>query len=169
MRVEILVLRGEAHLELSELDKADKAFREAAELEPGHAPALVGQALVHLRRGDQDNAKRFVSQALEIDKNDAQAWYIKGELSRLTADLPTAIAAYDTAIALAPEHLPARYSRAAVYIDLDELEAAGVDSQLRSRAIRARPPSSLYACDKRSRVRPRVTDQPTRCTRPRLH
>lgn len=127
VQVDILVLRGQAHVELGDLDAAESAFVEALGLRPGHVPALLGRALVMLRRGQVEQARAIVERAMSLDPDDAEARYLLGEVRRSSGDRAGAIEAYGEALGRAPQHVPARLARAALALELGRDAQAAAD------------------------------------------
>src|SRR5215813_2286110 len=61
-----LVLSGFAHLSLSNLDRAEAAFRSALNLNPELPTALFGMARACQRKGDLPTATLYVERAVEL-------------------------------------------------------------------------------------------------------
>ena len=139
----ILVVRGQAHLALSHLDEAETAFADAADLEPDEVPPLLGLAKVALSRGDPDRAESLAGRALALGPEDAEAWFVKGEIRRRTRDLEGAVASYDKAIQFEPRYVPARIARAGSLIDLGRHDSAEGDIEF-VRARNPRDPQAAY-------------------------
>jgi len=62
----IRYLRGRLLLSLDEIEKAEKDFLKAIELDPGYANGYVGMALCHLSQGDSRSGIRDLEKALEF-------------------------------------------------------------------------------------------------------
>lgn len=126
LRGHMLVMHGQAHLELREFDRAERAFEQAMDLLPGWTGALLGRAQVLLRNGRLDDAERLAQEAGALAPDSAQAWYVKGEVLRARRDTAGAVESYGAAVERDPGHLAARLARAALLVwadrDADALE-----------------------------------------------
>lgn len=66
-----IILEAERALTTGQLDKAERLYRQAAELDPRNSIAVVGLARVALDRGDERGAYALARKALEIDPENA--------------------------------------------------------------------------------------------------
>ncbi|MEZ5348169.1 MAG: tetratricopeptide repeat protein, partial [Microthrixaceae bacterium] len=64
---------GLAASQVNQLDRAEQAWRTAADLAPGDPRALVNLGILHERAGDPDAAAESFEAALEIDPGDSAA------------------------------------------------------------------------------------------------
>jgi len=143
LEAKLMEMRGEAYLELRELDNAEKAFAAASDLKPGSIPARLGQARVRLGRGQFDEAQAIAREVLKAHPDETDAWYLVGEAARLKRDFAAAVEAFDRVIETLPNHLPARLGRAAVLIELGRLDDALADIE-RVRGITPRDPGAAF-------------------------
>jgi putative PEP-CTERM system TPR-repeat lipoprotein len=127
LRGQLLLVHGNAYLELRQFDRAERAFKQAQSLLADHPGALVGQAVTRLRRGDLDAAERLAGQASATAPESGEVWYVKAEIRRAKRDAEGAVAAYGQALEREPGHLSSRLGRAAVLIGLDRDQQAMED------------------------------------------
>ncbi len=76
------VIQGNALLEAHELGAAEDKFAAALVISPDHGAALRGLALVHSRKGRMETALGYAEKALENAPEDADNWYVRGEVRR---------------------------------------------------------------------------------------
>ena len=126
--VEVFTLRGRAHYELDQLDEAARDFERARRLSDQEVNPLLGLALVAAARAEWDSALTFVSQALDLEPDNPEAWFQRAEILRGTGDHAEAMAAYGHAIKLRPKHMRARIGRASLALFLGELAIARDDA-----------------------------------------
>ncbi|NKC15421.1 MAG: tetratricopeptide repeat protein [Gammaproteobacteria bacterium] len=143
LRARIHALRGDAHIQVRDLNAAEAAYTMALDEEFNFVPALLGQVRVHIYRGQFKQAGKLTAFALEVGTHRAEALFVSGELARAQQQLAPAIAAYSEAIAVAPAHIPALLARAAIRVEQGEDEAANRDLQA-VRAVRPSDPQADY-------------------------
>jgi putative PEP-CTERM system TPR-repeat lipoprotein len=117
-RVEVLVLRGHAHKALGDAGAAMRAFEEARALDPRFIPALLSQAELLAQQGKRDEAARLADQAVAAAPDNARLWNLKGALAAAAGDAPSALAAYEKALAISPNHAETRIARVSLLLDL---------------------------------------------------
>ncbi len=103
--IEIL-LQAERALTMGLIDQAERLYRQAAGADPHNSIAVVGLARVALERGDEPEAWREATRALEIDPENVAAQRLAGRLEEVWAyrgeSLPE-VAMAETAEAAASE------------------------------------------------------------------
>ena len=65
---------GHAYEESDRLDEAQTAYERALEVNPRQAQAIIGQGILHRRRGEYDQAMAAYESAVEIDPDCADAY-----------------------------------------------------------------------------------------------
>ncbi len=125
--VNLWLFRGEALLELGEIQKADEAFRTAGRLDPEAAGPMVGQAKVLLQKGDGEGAMRLADIALARAPNNVEAWNIKGSVNHAMGNAEGALEGYGKVISLDPDQIDVRIARAGLLIDLGRYAEAQKD------------------------------------------
>ncbi|GAB6054324.1 hypothetical protein JCM17960_31440 [Magnetospira thiophila] len=123
----VRTLRGRAYFSLRQLNSADQEFKAALELQPERGSASLGLARVLQARGQWDEAEALLRETANRYPTMAQAWFLRGELSRARGELETALGFYNKAVINQPRHLAARTYRAAVLIDLGAASQAEDD------------------------------------------
>lgn len=124
---DVLVIRGQAHLQLGELSEAEEMFRAALEESPGYVEGHLGMVRVAFARADLETARTFSQEALELAPDSAESWFLDGELLRVQSAFPDALEAYNRALELNSGHMRARNSRASVLLELNRPEDALLD------------------------------------------
>lgn len=118
---------------------------EAATLNPADASAHYNLGLIHLERGEIEEARRRFAQATAIDPEEIDAHYQLGRIARLQNRLPEAIGHFEQVVARNPEHaqhevwreIGATYLAAGQFADAREMLA-------RFLARRENDPEGLY-------------------------
>lgn len=129
-RADVLVARGMAFLELRQWQEAERSFIDAGELMPSDPAPVIGRVRVMLTQGRRDEAEALVDAARDVLFDgglEAWFWYVKGEARRLSGDAEAAVAHYDRALAVNPDHLAAMVGRAAARIDTGDDHGALAD------------------------------------------
>ncbi|MFT4585519.1 MAG: putative PEP-CTERM system TPR-repeat lipoprotein [Gammaproteobacteria bacterium] len=141
--VEILTLRGRAHLELDQLDLADETFIAAAKSDRANGNPLLGRARVAVARGQLALALDHVNRAIEIDSKHAEAWYQKGDIRRVQGDFSGAIDALSRALELSPQHMRARLARSSLYLHDGAVEDAFSDATIARQNVPSDPTAAF--------------------------
>lgn len=97
-RAELTALKGHAYLGLGKLDTAKTTYDEALALDNKSVEALAGKAQLAVFQGKTDEARRWLAEALAINKDTAPAWSLLGDLERQSGNLEKAEEAYGKAI-----------------------------------------------------------------------
>ncbi len=95
------------------------------------------------RLGLHDDAHDDLSEVLEQDDENSEAWYVRGLVCQAIGDADEAIVDYTHTIQLAPKHAKAYCNRAAVLSSIGELDNAAMDFQA-ALDINAKHVRSLY-------------------------
>lgn len=102
-------------------------LEKAVELDPEFAMALAKLSVTHWNLGHVQEAHDYARRALErVDRLPArERYYIEGRYYSLDPEtIPKAVEAYETAIALYPDHMAARHNLAALYTQLERFDDA---------------------------------------------
>ncbi len=110
---------------LGRLDDARKAVDKALKAMPGHGPATHLQARLLADAGDLDGALAAISQIIEKNPQDFEAWLVKAELLVFGKhDTAGALAAYRRAIEIKPSYAPAHAGAMTMLLGSRDLEGA---------------------------------------------
>lgn len=122
-RVETLLWRAELFLEKYDPGHAEEVVREALELSPNHAEALVAMAKVKLDQTlDFGAAERAIAKALAINPKLAGAYFVRAGIALRDMDLEEAERACEAGLAANPGNLELLSMKAAVRFLADDPE-----------------------------------------------
>ncbi|MBT3344936.1 MAG: tetratricopeptide repeat protein [Gemmatimonadetes bacterium] len=129
---------GEVRLIQGRKDDALLLFGEASRLDPSLSAPLRNIGLIHLqhRRFDEAIAALERARALEAGVGDAGIWELLARAHTGRADLPAAIAAYEEAIARAPQRAALYHSLGLLLLNEGEWSEAATQIEM---AISRRP------------------------------
>ncbi len=133
--------RGQAHLKLGQLRKAEGDTRKAVELAPNNPFAWNGLGVVLYKQGKYEEAEKAYKKALKLAPDDPRFWHNLGLLYRAMGRDSEAVSAY-----LASLH--ADQSRAQVWNDLGvsykALGQLGKALECYDRALSLRPSAASF-------------------------
>jgi tetratricopeptide (TPR) repeat protein len=109
------VLAGSLDLARERYEASRDWFGKALEMEPGSNEAVAGLVQAYVAEGDLDAAIAFLEERTAAGSENAFAFRLKGELLARQGELDAAIAAYERAVELAPEWVPAYRELAALH------------------------------------------------------
>lgn len=124
---QILSLRAKAYLGLQQIDDAHRTLLNANQLAPENIDVLLGLSSVALKRDDQVASTTWLAQAKVIAPENSMVWFYEGESFRRLRNVEKALASYQQALALNNDNISVLKSRAAIYLDTNELELARAD------------------------------------------
>ncbi|MDQ1316058.1 MAG: system TPR-repeat protein PrsT, partial [Pseudomonadota bacterium] len=117
-RLEMLLMRGQAQLNLTQFDAAMTSAKQAAQTPGGSARALALQARIHLNAGRPQDAQATVQEALRVSPRDADVLNMQASILHVRGELQAAAREYGRALDVQPNHLDARLARAGILLDL---------------------------------------------------
>lgn len=123
-RADLLASRGYAFVSLNRVGDAAEEFKQALDLNPKSAYALVGKAGYFALQQLYDEAFAELDKAIAIDPDYSQAWSYKGSLEKHQGKFEQAIQSYNKAIEVNPSNDRARIKRALLLVQTDELAKA---------------------------------------------
>ncbi|MBL4838450.1 MAG: tetratricopeptide repeat protein, partial [Kordiimonadaceae bacterium] len=121
---EALLLRGDIHRELNDVDLAREFFTAAIEDRPEHFKGYLGLALLELNLGNLKVAEDLSSRAALYVTDDPIVSYVRGTAARYLLRPDDAIVHLEKAIELHPAHILANLELAGIYIDKNMHEKA---------------------------------------------
>jgi putative PEP-CTERM system TPR-repeat lipoprotein len=130
LKVDILLLQGQAYLALQSLEMSDDKFSRVLALDSKNAEALLGKARIAHYRKDPATVSELVDNALSIEPDNADAWTLKGELLRAAGQPQEALTAFQKALDSEPGNVYARLGKASALIVLGEPSKAMEDIKL---------------------------------------
>jgi putative PEP-CTERM system TPR-repeat lipoprotein len=126
-RLDMLLLRGRAQINLSQLDAAMSSAKLAAQVPGGTSRALALQARIHLNAGRPDDAMATVREALRVSPRDADALNMQASILHVRGDLQGATREYGRVLEVQPANLEARLARTGILLDLQRDSEAKTD------------------------------------------
>ena len=103
---------------------AAKQFQMALNIVPAHTDAMTQLAAVRARQGDFSDALALLKNASQLDPDSPTILTNLGNLYYQAGQLPQATDAYQQALILKPDHLPARYGLAITLASAGQLASA---------------------------------------------
>ena len=118
--------RGSAATKLRLYAEALESFDRALALRPDYAEAWRNRGMVFLLQGIGEKALADFDKAIALDPRSAEAWEYRGNaLSR--ANPLDAVASYDRALLIRPDHAETVFRRANAYLALRRFDEAAAD------------------------------------------
>lgn len=131
-RARIFQLRADALLRLGKLQEACDLFQQSLDTDRNNPPTYWGLSQCAVAQRDMAAARQWLDRALELKDRQAKTWLLIGNWEQLSKNPPGALAAYNRALKLEPNHLETLENRTVLNITLGQSEAAGRDiEQLR--------------------------------------
>lgn len=111
-----------AFLNTQDSDRAVEEIKKAVELAPDHVPALIGLAVIYLKRDEADRALEYSERAVKAGPADFSAHITLGRVLLAKENPARAAAELELAVKLAPASPEARLSLASAYSRLGRKE-----------------------------------------------
>jgi putative PEP-CTERM system TPR-repeat lipoprotein len=127
VQAQVHAIRGQAYLAKRLFADSEDAFRAALKILPDLVDAHVGLARVAVARNMLEVAAGHVGNAVRFNPDSAEAWFVHGEVARLTDRNADALADYDKAVAIAPDFHRALLARARILLDRGDFAKAEPD------------------------------------------
>jgi tetratricopeptide (TPR) repeat protein len=95
--------------DLFEVEEAEKSFRKALEIDPDYLEARAAFGGLLLDNGSYDESIRQLTQVVQRDKKQSNAWYLLAQAQRIKEMYPQSIESARQAITLAPQNAEAYF------------------------------------------------------------
>ena len=134
-----------AHLALKALPEAEAELANALMRSPDYAPAVILSARLKAEKGNTEAALTQVNELLARLPGNAAAWGLKGDLllKVKAADIAGAADAYEKAISIQADFLPAHLALMTMSVDRQDFDTAGKHFA-RLKAAVPQHPETLY-------------------------
>jgi putative PEP-CTERM system TPR-repeat lipoprotein len=127
VQAQLLLVKAAAHGDLGDSRSALKAIEDSRAADPTSAEAWLAEVPVRIRARQLKEALAAVAKARELDPKSAAVHYQTGSVLHVQGDIKSALVSYDKALAIAPDYVDARVTRAGLYIDLKRPDDAAKD------------------------------------------
>ncbi len=118
-----------AWMVLGETVNAEAALKAALEAVPEHPPALLMRSRFLLVANDFDGGEKIVDAVLQRDNKNLEAWYTKGQIQAYARkNSSAAVDAFQKALALRKDFLPAHAGIVGVRLEANDLPGAKVQA-----------------------------------------
>jgi tetratricopeptide (TPR) repeat protein len=112
LRAQALLLEGDCYADLTQKDKARKAYEDAVKAAPDSGEASFKLGRAYLDAGRRKDAVVHLEKALKLSGDQApfavEAWLLAGDAHRESKEKDAAVRAYKKYLELAPQDAPAR-------------------------------------------------------------
>jgi len=140
-KIAALIKQGIAHHQAGRLAEAERLYRQALQLDPGHPEALTLTGILMGQAGKLSAAVELMTRALKRDPRNAQIHYNLGETYRHLGEGAKSDTALRCAIALNPDHYDAYQSLADLLVaEAAMQEKAGHDQRAQVLRLAAAEP-----------------------------
>jgi tetratricopeptide (TPR) repeat protein len=112
------VVAGIAYAQMGQFDKANARFAEAVRMEPGEMEYRNLLALSQRLGGEPERALRTLNEALRVNNEDADTYFLLGETYMALKQPDRAVPAYERAMSLAPDAVEIWYGLGLAYAQL---------------------------------------------------
>ena len=148
---------GLASLEVGLLEDAQTQFALAAELAPAEPAVRANLAVAHVGFGNDEAAVIEIDAARTLAPDSAEVAFLQGQLAGFRARFDEAVAEYQRAVDLDPDHLRARFALAQE-LERAESDAGSREAQRQFEALLTRLPDNLAVLLQHARVAARRGD-----------
>lgn len=122
--VDILSMRGRAYFELNRFSLARDSYNNAIRVAPSKPDGYIGNAIVELKLGNVSKGEGWIDKALTLDKQNAEALQLKGDVFFRQGNLTSAKGYLNQSLTINENSFRARLLLAEIYIAETELDKA---------------------------------------------
>ncbi len=127
VQFDLLLLHASAAADLGKSDAALRLIEQARALDASSPRPWLAEVPIRIRSRQFREAESAAAKVLAMAPGSAEGWYQKGSIAHVQGDLKSALAAYDKALSLEPDHVEARVTRAGLLLDMGQADAAAKD------------------------------------------
>ena len=117
---------GQVWLDRDQSEWAHSCFEKATDTGPDIAMAHHQLGLSWLKKGDVDQAQKSFLQAAKLNPGDAGTWHNLGKCHQEARQIERAVEAYETALAIEPDHPLAGVALASIRLAESNARLSGV-------------------------------------------
>ncbi|MBU3190510.1 hypothetical protein K9O30_11990 [Clostridium bowmanii] len=121
---EIYLVKCQAHIEMYEVEEAEKCIKTYLKLLPGDPKGYWKLIDIHDLTGDFDKCVYYCEKLLESDESNCTVYFKKAEFLTLLNDFTKALACYDNCLKLIPDFYDALCGKASALLSLHSKKEA---------------------------------------------
>lgn len=135
----LMLMRAGAAADLGDSRTALRLIEEARAVDTSSADSWLSEVPVRIRARQLREAQVAAEKAILLAPVSPEALYVRGTVAHVLGDRAAALAWYDKALKIQPNHVEALVSRAGMYIDVDRLIDAQRDVKFLLEASKTEP------------------------------
>ncbi len=138
-RAALMEVEAKARVGMRQYEAACKLFDGSRAADPKFIKAYWGSATCAAGKGNSEQARAIVGEAIQIDPKNSGSWVLLGDIDRLDRKFDAAEKSYGKAIELKKTNVDALLGRALVYAESNRLPEAEADLKTLSTVYRGHP------------------------------
>lgn len=123
----LLLLQAAAHTDLGDNKAALARVQQARQLDARQPDTWLAEVPIRVRARQFAEATEAAQKALALQPGNAEALYVKGSVAHVQGNLSGALADYDRALQIAPQHTESLVARIGLHLDHNRLPEARLD------------------------------------------
>jgi len=131
-------------LDDSYLETTLQLFRKALKLDSNLGSAISGVGTVYFTRGGYDSALYYANKAIEVNPNEPEGYYLKGECYRFMGDAEEAKINLEKALEIDPNQMWANIAMGNVLCDFDQNFAQGLPYLIKALELSGKGRPEMY-------------------------